>query len=221
MENQNQKKPRVLCIHGFRTSSEILKRMLQKRWPETVLQKLDLVFLDAPFPAHGKSDVEGIFDPPYYEWFQGNQDFTEYKNFEECLKYIEDYMVKNGPFDGFLGFSQGAILIAALPGMQNEGVALTKVPKIKFLIIISGDKFGGAKFTAPRLAANAFSSPIECPSLHFIGELDFLKPGGTVLVESFLDPVVIHHPKGHVIPRLDEKETEVVLEFIEKIQNST
>lgn len=34
------------------------------------------------------------------------QDFTEYTNFEECLAYIEDYMLKNGPFDGFLSFSQ-------------------------------------------------------------------------------------------------------------------
>ena len=74
------------------------------------------------------------------------QDFSEYSNFEECVAYIEDYMVKNGPFDGLLGFSQvrleyitkfllasfsshfdyildltqGAILAAALPGMQAE-----------------------------------------------------------------------------------------------------
>ena len=26
-------------------------------------------FLDAPFPCRGRSDVEGIFSPPYYEWF--------------------------------------------------------------------------------------------------------------------------------------------------------
>lgn len=34
------------------------------------------------------------------------QGFKEYRNFEECLAYIEDYMIKNGPFDGLLGFSQ-------------------------------------------------------------------------------------------------------------------
>lgn len=36
----------------------------------------------------------------------------------------------------------------------------------------------------------------------FSGENDFLKPHGTALLESFVDPVVIHHPKGHTIPRL-------------------
>lgn len=34
------------------------------------------------------------------------------------------------------------------------------------------------------------------------GEKDFLKPGGIDLLKSFVNPVVIHHPKGHIIPRL-------------------
>lgn len=72
MEDQTKKKPRILCLHGFRTSGEILKQLVS-RWPESVLQKLDLVFLDGQFPAQGKSDVEGIYDPPYYEWFQAHK----------------------------------------------------------------------------------------------------------------------------------------------------
>lgn len=43
------------------------------KWPQSVLDKLDLVYVDAPFPCQGKSEVEGIFDPPYYEWFQFNK----------------------------------------------------------------------------------------------------------------------------------------------------
>ncbi|VVA16246.1 PREDICTED: esterase [Prunus dulcis] len=103
------KKPRFLCLHGFRTSGEIMKKQVGK-WPESVLQKLDLVYLDGPFPALGKSDVEGIFDPPYYEWFQFNKEFSEYTNFDKCLEYIEDYIIKQGPFDGLVGFSQVFIL---------------------------------------------------------------------------------------------------------------
>lgn len=46
-----------------------------------------------------------------------------------------------------------------------QGVALTKVPKIKHVIII-----GGAKFPAPTsVAQNAYASPLQCPSLHFLG----------------------------------------------------
>ncbi|KAL3527505.1 hypothetical protein ACH5RR_012161 [Cinchona calisaya] len=215
--NHSQKKPRILCLHGFRTSGAILKKLIM-RWPESVLQKLDLDFLDALYLAQGKSDVEGIFDPPFFEWFQSDENFTEYYNFEECLQYLEDYMIKNGPFDGLLGFSQGAILAAALPGMQREGVALTKVPKLKFVILISGSKFGEKKFGMPKLAANAFSIPIKFPSLHFIGETDFLKEEGMALLASFVDPMVIYHPKGHTVPRLDVAGEEIMLNFIKKIQ---
>ncbi|KAJ7965773.1 Serine hydrolase FSH [Quillaja saponaria] len=206
------RKPRFLCLHGFRTNGEILKTQVHK-WPQSVLAKLDLVYLNAPFPAQGKSEVEGIFDPPYYEWFQFNKEFTEYTNFDECLAYIEDFMVKHGPFDGFLGFSQGAMLSAALPGLQEKGVALTKVPKIKYLIII-----GGAKLKSPSVAEKAYFAPIHCPSLHFLGEADFLKQYGQELLESCFDPVVIHHPKGHTIPRLDEKSLQMMTSFIERIQ---
>ncbi|XWS33381.1 hypothetical protein CRYUN_Cryun22dG0077200 [Craigia yunnanensis] len=172
--SQMQRKPRILCLHGFRTSDEILKKMVMK-WPGTILEKLDLEFPDAKFPANGKSDVEVLFDPPYYEWYQYDEKSLGYWNFEDCLSYIENYMIKHGPFGGLLGFSQGALLAAVLPGMPKEGVALTKVPRIKFAILISGAKFGGLKFGRPKLAANAFSALIECPSLHFIGEKDFLK----------------------------------------------
>ncbi|KAF8018514.1 hypothetical protein BT93_H3405 [Corymbia citriodora subsp. variegata] len=217
-ESRASAKPRILCLHGYRTSAKILETQIRK-WPKSVLEKLDLVFLDGQYPSRGKSSVEGIFDPPYFEWFHTNQGFTEYENFEECIAFIEDFMVKNGPFDGLLGFSQGAILAAALPGMQAEGLVLTKVPKIKFLILMSGAKMGGSKYSAPPLAAKAFSAPIKCPSLHVFGETDFQKPESIALLDSFVDPMVVHHPKGHTIPRLDDQSLNIVDNFIEKIQN--
>jgi hypothetical protein len=66
-------------------------------------------------------------------------------------------------------------------------VALTKVPKIKFVIIISGAMFGGSKYGAPKLAANAFSSSIKCPSLHFIGSL---KIDNALFILSYTDSMI-------------------------------
>ncbi|KAE9450037.1 hypothetical protein C3L33_18066, partial [Rhododendron williamsianum] len=161
MEQQPVRKPRVLCLHAFRTSGKIFEKQTEV-WPEFVREKMDLVFIDAPFPAEGGSGVQGKFDPPYYEWFQ---------------------------------FNQGAIIAPALPGMQAEGVALTSVPMIKFVMLLSGSKLGGSMFSSPRLAKNAFSSPIQCPSLHFLGEKDGAKPNGIELLDSFVEPLVIHHPE--------------------------
>ncbi|XP_023002485.1 esterase FUS5-like [Cucurbita maxima] len=207
-----QRKPRFLCLHGFRTSGEILKKQLGK-WPASVLDQLDLQFLDAPFPAEGSSDVEKFFDPPYFEWFQFNAAFTEHRNLEECLSFIEDYMLNHQPFDGILGFSQGAMLSAALPGLQATGAGLTKVPKIKFVIIISGAIFN--QF----LPDKAFSTSIGCPSLHFLSEQDPMRRYGVKLLESFIEPLVIYHSQGHVVPTLDCKAVKIMQTFIDMISN--
>ncbi|KAM7526686.1 hypothetical protein LguiA_016588 [Lonicera macranthoides] len=61
-----RRKPKFLCLHRFRTNGEIMKTQIEKR-PKSVLNNMDLVYVDAPFPCQGKSDVEAIFDPPYYE----------------------------------------------------------------------------------------------------------------------------------------------------------
>ncbi|KAI3797966.1 hypothetical protein L1987_33231 [Smallanthus sonchifolius] len=88
---------------------------------------LDLFFPDAPFPCNGKSGVEGIFDPLYFEWFQFNKEYEDYENFDECVEYIEECMIKHAPIDSLLGFSQGAILSAALPGLQAKNTNSLKV----------------------------------------------------------------------------------------------
>jgi hypothetical protein len=47
-----------------------------------------------------------------------------------------------------------------------QGLALTRVPKIKYLIIIDG-----AKFRSPTVAEKAYANKVACTSLHFIGTL--------------------------------------------------
>ncbi|XP_044947374.1 uncharacterized protein LOC123396523 [Hordeum vulgare subsp. vulgare] len=64
------RRPRFLCLHGFRTSGEIMLKRVVGNWPVEVTTRFDLFFADAPFPVEGKSDVDGVFDLPYYEWFQ-------------------------------------------------------------------------------------------------------------------------------------------------------
>ncbi|CAH9105154.1 unnamed protein product [Cuscuta epithymum] len=207
-------KSRFLCLHGFRTRADILEYELLRKWDPVVLDKLDLVFVNAAFPCRGKSDVEGIFDPPFYEWYHTNKEMTEpHEKVNECITYIEECMIKYGPFDGLLGFSQGGMMAAVLALLQAKGLALTKIPKIKCVIII-----GGGKIKDKSGAEKAYGSPITCPSLHFIGKEDFMRESGTQLLQYFVDPVAIYHPKGHTIPRFDEKSLGAMLSFIEKIE---
>uniref|UniRef100_A0A8I6WX62 Serine hydrolase domain-containing protein n=1 Tax=Hordeum vulgare subsp. vulgare TaxID=112509 RepID=A0A8I6WX62_HORVV len=59
---EQEKKLKVLCLHGFRTSGGFLKKQISK-WHPSILQQFDTVFPDGQFPAGGKSDIEGIFPP--------------------------------------------------------------------------------------------------------------------------------------------------------------
>ncbi|XP_062185766.1 rhodanese-like domain-containing protein 6 [Phragmites australis] len=155
-----------MCLHGFRTSGEIMRRQVTGRWPPEVTSRLDLVFADAPFPAEGASPVAGVFDPPYYEWCQFvSEDFLKCRNFDRRFSYVEELMAREGPFDGLLGFSQGAGLSAVLSGLRQQGLALTGVAKVKYVIQIAG-----AMIQSPAAATRAFAGKIVCPSLHFIDE---------------------------------------------------
>lgn len=214
LESSSQrKKLRVLCLHGFRTNGNIMETQLRKL-DRTVIELLEMTCLDAPYPALGKSDVEGIFPPPYYEWFQFEKTETGviFSHLKECIEFITDFMEKNGPFDGLVGFSQGAYLSAALAGMQEQGLALTSIPPLRFVINISGGVLDGEHDWK-----GCYSQPIKCPSVHFIGSRDFLKCRNEQLLLKFANPIVIRHEAKHTVPRLDEKALLPVRHFLEHI----
>ncbi|GAU21742.1 hypothetical protein TSUD_328670 [Trifolium subterraneum] len=165
MEGENEKKMKILCLHGFRTSGGFIKKQISK-WDPSIFSQFHLEFPNGKFPAGGKSDIEGIFPPPYFEWFQFDKDFTEYTNLDECISYLTEYIIANGPFDGFLGFSQGATLSALLIGYQAQGKLLKEHPPIKFLVSISG-----SKFRDPSICEIAYKDPIKAKSVHFIDEV--------------------------------------------------
>jgi len=198
MEGTKEKKMKILCLHGFRTSGSFLKKQISK-WDPSIFAQFDMDFPDGIFPAGGKSDIEGIFPPPYFEWFQYDKDFTEYTNLEECISYLCEYITTKGPFDGFLGFSQGATLSALLLGYQAQGKVLKDHPPMKLFVSISG-----AKFRDPSICEVAYKDPIKVKSVHFIGAKDWLKLPSEDLATAFDNPLIIRHPQGHTVPRLDE-----------------
>jgi len=118
------KKAKVLCLHGFRTSGDFLKKQISK-WHPSIFQQFDMVmprtqriwligllsalfcawtnfflgfqvFPDGIFPAGGKSEIEGIFPPPYFEWFQ-NSSSIKYD-----LQIASDETTEISSYNGFL-----------------------------------------------------------------------------------------------------------------------
>ncbi|CAM6127963.1 unnamed protein product [Calypogeia fissa] len=138
----SRRKLRVLGLHGWRTRGEILGKYLC-RWSPSIHDLVEFTFPNAPTPAKGKSAVEGIYEGPYFEWMQFNDDRSEFYGYEESIAFLVDYMEKNGPFDGLIGFSQGATICGALTAVQ-ERVSIhpetgdkdpMKIPEEDFLAI--------------------------------------------------------------------------------------
>ncbi|KAK3010513.1 hypothetical protein RJ639_011004 [Escallonia herrerae] len=215
-EDEKKKKMKLLCLHGFRTSGSFLQKQLSK-WDLSIFHHFDLDFPNGKYPAGGKSDIEGIFPPPYFEWFQFDKDFTEYTNLEECISYLCEYITSNGPFDGLLGFSQacqllflsiyirgcvkrGATLAALLLGYQKQGVVLKEHPPMKLFVSISG-----SKFRDPKICEVAYKDPISVKSAHFVGAKDWLKVPSEELATAFDNPLIINHLQGHTVPRLGKE----------------
>lgn len=202
------RKLRILCMHGFRTSGSILAQQVAlANWAPLIGDIAELVFIDAPWPAQGPSDVERKFAGPYFEWYQSNEDYTEISGLDEAASYFSDYLSLHGPFDGLLGFSQGGVLAAAWMGLSEKGLG-PSIPHISFLIVVGGGK-GRAKSFQP-----AYADTISCPSLHFLGDKDFMRVYGEPLLLSFKDPVVLRHPFGHFLPRLGATEGQVFRDFL-------
>ncbi|GFS33367.1 hypothetical protein Acr_00g0027970 [Actinidia rufa] len=102
-----EKRMKILCLHGFRTSGSFLKKQISK-WDPSIFAHFHMEFPDGLYPAGGKSDIEGIFPPPYFEWFQFDKDFTEEQHsqlFCWATKHRGRMLQDHPPFKLFVSIS--------------------------------------------------------------------------------------------------------------------
>ena len=113
---------KFLCFHGWRTSGEILKTQTNAFRGGT---GIDCDFPDALYYSQGEpDDLVAMFypSPPhaYFEWFIGDGYQDKSKTIESSLDYIIEFIDRNGPYDGILGFSQGAAFATSLLSRLQE-----------------------------------------------------------------------------------------------------
>lgn len=125
-------------MHGMRTSAAILSMQTAAMQYHTPLQ---FEFIDAPFDAVGPPDrgVSMFYpDHKYYEWFiRGAGD--SYIGLDESIMYLIKQLKETGPFDGILGFSQGASMVTRLARLQHENSILFGGKSLfEFVICIGG-----------------------------------------------------------------------------------
>lgn len=113
--------------------------------------------------------------------------------FDDSVMLIEKIFLEQGPFDGILGFSQGAAFVGILCAMKKKKVIQIE---FDFAILISGFD----SLCAPH--AIYYDEKIDIPSLHIYGENDQVIPTGMAerVGDLFTNKKVLRHEGGHYVP---------------------
>ena len=237
---------RILMLHGYTQSGPLfhaktraLEKHLQKAFPGSTLVyptgPLRLSPGDVPgFEVSSSNDANEV--EAYGWWRRSNTaDPPEYIGFEDGMAAVAKVLATEGPFDGVIGFSQGAALTAMLASVlegpwRRETFSRFRSesplsipfppsfeplqhPPLKFGVIYSG-------FVAPGQRYKAFYDHphIQTPTAHFLGSLDSVVDEGRS--RALIDACggedkarVIWHPGGHFVPS-GKQHLEALVDFI-------
>ncbi|KAJ2158220.1 hypothetical protein GGF46_003932 [Coemansia sp. RSA 552] len=203
-------KPKILCLHGFGEDS-VLFKIRARNFCGVVGDSADLVFVDAPIDIGILRETTGnVVDADIAKeftnlaWWWARSDRTlEARGIDRSLAFVKKVLTEQGPFDGVLGFSQGAtmaaIVTALLEGQCDQGaLSLGDIdhPPFKFAV------FAGAfKLDVPQFS-HVYSQGIATPTMHMLGTYDtVVEPERSrALVNLCVAPEVFEFVGGHFLP---------------------
>ena len=194
-------KLRVLCIHGYRQNDHIFRERTGA-FRKMLKKHVDFIFVRAP---HVIPEPDNLSRPEKEQergwWFSRPEmgynalDKTEYCiGYKESVNTVEEIWEEDGPFDGVLGFSQGASFVSLLCGMLNN--QSSKI-QFKFAILVSGFQ----SLVSPHL--DEYKHSIDtCPTFHVFGDGDQVIPVQSSLDLAALFPSakIFRHLGGHYVP---------------------
>uniref|UniRef100_A0A336LJZ1 CSON008440 protein n=1 Tax=Culicoides sonorensis TaxID=179676 RepID=A0A336LJZ1_CULSO len=206
-------KLKVLALHGYRQTGESFKAKLGA-FRKYLAKYVDFVFITAPHVA----PFEG--DNPGNSWwfkddgtFKGSDKCAAAIGFEESLKLVEEVWETQGPFQGIMGFSQGASFTGLICSLASRG--MTKINP-RFAVMASG-------FKSQSLAHRSYyeSKIGGIQSFHIYGETDEIIPPSMSLdlASMFVEPIVEKHKGGHYFPATVDQKYKYILFFRDQLQD--
>ncbi|KAJ5162153.1 hypothetical protein N7492_007545 [Penicillium capsulatum] len=233
---------KLLMLHGytqsgtlFHAKSRALIKHLQKAFP---LHEVSAIYPTGPMrlkpsqiPGYEPSDSNESEDEiEAYGWWRRSNTANPplYQGLEDGLAAVAKVLSDEGPFDGVIGFSQGAALAGMVAGLlepgrkeafdqftkeEAEGAAGIPFPAafasrefqhppLKFALCYSGFRAPGPRFRG------FYENPsIQTPLLHVLGSLDAVVDEGRsrALIDACAgnpekEGLVVWHPGGHFLP---------------------
>ena len=196
------RKLKILCLHGYNGSAQVLRRQLAPL-ASNLESLVELVFIDAPSRAAGDfgwwhavtTSLAPVVGDPGVDGPR-----RHYKGWQRTRDAIVAAFGTHGPFDGVLGFSQGAALAGLLVGLCGSSAQPSSEQPLHFDFAIMIGGFASNDTELARLYERRQSYAL--PSLHVFGRSDAVVPSdeSRKLAAHFVNPSLVEHAGGHVIP---------------------
>ncbi|KAJ5733816.1 hypothetical protein N7493_002602 [Penicillium malachiteum] len=201
---------RFLCCHGMGTNTQILKTQLTALRNE-LGDSHTYDFVEGTIPSSLAPELVGIF-PEEGNYF----DYFEHDSVESINKALDDFgrfLEVEGPYDGVIGFSIGALLASTFL-IREKARNPTKPLPFKCAIFLCAaaalDPTALARGEITLLKPIPTSSfLLELPTAHIWGRNDTLWADRSELLSSLCDPQessIFLHDEGHAIPGPRAKE---------------
>ncbi len=208
------------CGSIFQKKSSGLRKALQKLNYELIyvdgpiiLKTADLPFQVSDVSSLGGQSVQDD-NPNYRSWWPADETKPDYYSLETSLLIINEAVEKQGPFEGVIGFSQGAgfagLLCEYITNIQHSKPFYARGSNDESQkILIKQDPFKFAIFYSGFRAKAEFlqfmyDKKIDTPTLHVLGSLDTVvsEERSLLLWDSCEESsrTMLRHPGGHFVP---------------------
>ncbi|EDW67700.2 esterase GA18864 isoform X2 [Drosophila virilis] len=192
-------KVRVLCLHGYRQDADSFKNKL------------------GSFRKFAEPSAEPVEQQRSW-WankddgtFKGTNKSGPAYGFQESLRVVEEAWKSQGPFQGLLGFSQGACFVGLICGLAKK--KLTSI-RPEFAVLSSGFISGSL------VHMSAYEERITIPTLHVYGLSDEIIPKdmSESLAAHFKNVEVLEHSGGHYFPATAQQKQTYINFFQDRLQ---
>ncbi|KAL4744095.1 serine hydrolase-domain-containing protein [Aspergillus similis] len=119
---------KILCLHPWGASAEIFEKQMSLICA-MIGESHDYVFLAGPVSCGPAKEIPPNMPGPFYNWYDG----LSSSQVRDAHDFVKDVVEDEGPFDGVIGFSQGASL--ALPILYHHEICHPdRPPPFRFAI---------------------------------------------------------------------------------------
>lgn len=210
---------KILCIHGFRHNSEIMKKSMQSIIKKYGKHNIEFEFYDSPIKyVQSEEDQEQQID--YRQWWNATRhDVLTIKDYDTCEESLNNLKTKwlSDKYDGLLGFSQGSIL-AQIFAYQIQKKIIQIIPgnEPKFIILCSTFPISDTHYKT----YYDVNDPLIIPTVLMIGSRDTLCSLEEInnMRKFFSNETMLIHSGGHYVGTSSET-TYNLLTYLKKFIN--